>query len=55
MNEEILNSFWKVRVAKTLRSTCEALSIALAVSRRRLAAFSLTQRPKKHKTLSKSD
>ena len=30
MNERILNSFRKLRVAKTLRSNCEAVSVAQA-------------------------
>ena len=30
MNERILNSFGKRRVAKTLRSNCERLSVAQA-------------------------
>jgi hypothetical protein len=30
MNERILNSFRKLRVAKTLRSNCEAVSVTEA-------------------------
>jgi hypothetical protein len=64
MNECILNSFRKPGVAKTLRSNCEALSKSREASatsvppvrhaQDALPRFvSLTQRLKKHKTLSK--
>jgi len=55
MNERILNPSGKERVAKTLRSNCEGVSVAccqLAQTASLRTWFSLTQGLKKNKTLS---